>query len=279
MLFFVSRWAKLGVLLLLSISTMVFAKNDSPSHSSTPAAAAAQSNPANQTARVPILVYHNFNPTVPGSMNLTPARFKEQMQWIKDHHFTVIPLSQLVNYLQGKTRSLPAKSVVITADDGWESQYHYLVPIVREFHYPVTFFIYPGTISKSNHFMTWNQLQELQKTGEFDIQSHTLTHPNFKQEKKRLPPSQYNKFVNNELVTAKKILQQEMNKPITLLAWPFGIYNEDLEQQAAKAGYEMAFSIAALPTGQSFNPMAEPRYMIVAPQNMKTFAAILNTAR
>lgn len=233
----------------------------------------------NSTARIPVLVYHNFNPTIPGSMNLTPERFKEQMQWIKDNHFTVIPLSQLVSFLQGKTNTLPPKSLVITADDGWASQYKYMIPIVRQYHFPVTLFIYPEMISKSSHAMTWKQLQELQGTGEFDIQSHTLTHPNFKKEKKRLSSSEYEKFVEKELITSKKILEEKMDKPMTLLAWPFGIYNEDLEQQAAKAGYVMAFTIDARPTNQSFNPMMQPRYMIVAPQTMKMFATILNTSR
>ncbi len=236
-------------------------------------------NAVNPTARIPVLVYHNFNPTVPGSMNLTPERFKEQMQWIKDNHFTVIPLSQLVSFLQGKGNVLPPKSVVITADDGWESQYKYMVPIIREYHYPVTLFIYPSLISKGSHSMTWEQLQELQKTGEFDIQGHTLTHPNFKKAKKSLSADDYAKFVEKELTTSKKILEDKMDKSITLLAWPFGIYNDDLEQRAAKAGYVMAFTIDALPTKQSFNPMMQPRYMIVAPQTMKMFAAIVNSSR
>lgn len=232
-----------------------------------------------KSSQVPVLVYHNFNPTKPGSMNLTPQRFKEQMQWIKDNGFTVIPLSQLVDYLQGKTTSLPPKPIVITADDGWESQYTYMVPIVREFHYPVTLFIYPSTISKGAHAMTWEQLKELQQTGEFDIQSHTFSHPNFKQEKKKLSPASYQNFVNKELITPKQILEEKMGKPITLLAWPFGIYNDNLEQEAAKAGYVMAFSIDAIPATRSHQAMAQPRYMIVAPQNMKMFEAIIKSSR
>lgn len=277
MIFSFYRLMKLLSVLFLSIfATVVFAENTINTNNM---ALSNYRNNSNHTARIPVLVYHNFNPTVPGSMNLTPERFKEQMQWIKDNNFTVIPLNQLVSYLQGKINSLPPKPVVITADDGWESQYKYMVPIVHQYHYPVTLFIYPGTISQGSHTMTWAQLTELQQTGEFDIQSHTLTHPNFKQEQRRLSPIAYSKFVNNELINSKKILEERMNKTIVLLAWPFGIYNEYLEQQATKAGYVMAFTIGALPTKRSFNPMTQPRYMIVAPQNMKTFSGILNTSR
>ncbi len=268
------RWL-LPIVFLFAPFTFIFAENATNANATAVSPLSDNSHP---TARIPVLVYHNFNPTTPGSMNLTPERFKEQMQWIKDNHFTVIPLSQLVSFLQGKTHDLPVKPVVITADDGWESQYTYMVPIIREYHYPVTLFIYPSLISKGKHSMTWDQLQALQRTGEFDIQGHTLTHPNFKKEKKRLSPGEYQTLVDKELVASKKILEEKMNKPITLLAWPFGIYNEDLEQQAAKAGYVMAFTIDARPTSQSFNPMMQPRYMIVAPQTMTMFAAILNTS-
>ena len=151
---------------------------------------------ADDKINIPILVYHNLNPTIPGSMNLTPQKFEEQIKWLKNNGFTIIPLKDAVAYLQGKREAVPAKSVVITDDDGWQSVYTYMYPIVKKYHIPVTLFIYPQTISKGKHAMTWDELKELQQTGLFDIQGHTYTHPNFKHEMKRLSPSDYEKFVN-----------------------------------------------------------------------------------
>jgi peptidoglycan/xylan/chitin deacetylase (PgdA/CDA1 family) len=231
---------------------------------------------ANNPAGVQILVYHNFNPTIPGSMSLTPERFETQVKWLKDNGYTIIPLKDAVTFLQGKEIQLPEKSVVITADDGWKSVYTYMWPIVRKYKIPVTLFIYPETISHGSNAMTWEQLKELQKTGLFDIQSHTYWHPNFKQEKKRLSAEKFDTFVQKQLVISKKILEEKLNTKITLLAWPFGIYNEYLEQQAKNAGYVMAFSIDARPASPSDNPMSQPRYMIIADQNMKMFAGIMH---
>src|SRR5262245_39675249 len=98
---------------------------------------------AADTIHIPILCYHNFNPTVTGSMKLTPQRFKAQLKWLKKNGFTVIPLKQAVKYLQGKRISLPAKPVVITVDDGWQSVYKYMYPLVRKYKIPVTLFIFP----------------------------------------------------------------------------------------------------------------------------------------
>lgn len=231
---------------------------------------------ANDSIRVPILAYHNFDPTVPGEMTLSPARFEEQLIWLKDNGYTVIPLQELVSYLQGKTSSIPEKSVVITADDGRLSVYKYMWPLARKYNVPVTLFIYPTSISNASYAMTWEQLKELQQTGLFDIQGHTYWHPNFKQEKKRLSATEYQKLVDAQFITSKKIIDKKLDTNITLLAWPFGIYDDYLGQEAVKAGYVMAFSIDGRPAKKSEATMSQPRYMIVAGQSMKTFASIVN---
>ncbi|VVC75452.1 Poly-beta-1,6-N-acetyl-D-glucosamine N-deacetylase [Aquicella siphonis] len=233
---------------------------------------------ASNNINIPILCYHNLNPVVPGSMNMTPQRFEEQIKWIKQNGFTVIPLKEAVEYLQGTRASLPEKSVVITADDGWKSVYTYMLPIVRKYKIPVTLFIYPQTISNGKNAMTWDQLKELQQTGLFDIQGHTYSHPNFKRTKKKLSRPAYEKFVKNELVSSKKILEEKLGTKITFLAWPFGIYDDYLEQEAKNADYTMAFSIDAKTANKTYKSMAQPRFMIIESQTMKTYAAILKGA-
>lgn len=208
-------------------------------------------------------------------MTLKPERLIEQFQYLKDNGFTVIPLKEAVEYLEGKRSTLPPKPVVITADDGWQSVYQYMYPIVKKYNYPVTLFIYPQTISEGKHAMTWEELKELQQTGLFEIQGHTYSHPNFKQEKRHRSEASFQKLLNLELVRSKKILEDKIGTKIDFLAWPFGIYNDYLEQQAANAGYEMSFTIDAIKANRSFKPMGQPRYMIVEGQTMKTFKAIV----
>lgn len=233
---------------------------------------------ANEKINIPILCYHNLSPTVPGSMNLTPAKLESQIKWLKDNGFNIISLKEAVEYLKGTRDTLPPKPVVITADDGWESVYTYMVPIVKKYNIPVTLFIYPETISSGKHAMTWEQLKELEKTGLFDVQGHTYSHPNFKQEKRHLSSASFEKAVDMELNKSKKILEEKMGHKILFLAWPFGIYDAYLEQQAAKAGYEMAFTIDAKAANKSYRDMAQPRFMIVDGLSTKTFEGIANRA-
>ncbi len=230
---------------------------------------------ADNTVTVPILTYHVLNPTIPSSMTITPAKFESQVKWLKDNGYTVIPLKQLVSYLQGKDVTLPAKPVVITADDGWKSDYTYMYPIARKYNIPITLFIYPGTISEGKNALTWDQLKELMNSGLFDIQDHTFTHPNFKQMKKHMSQAAYEKFVHKELFDSKKVLEEKLGIKVDYIAWPFGIYDDYLEQQAAKAGYVMAFTIDFRHASHIYRPTAQPRYMIVESESMPMFESIV----
>lgn len=233
---------------------------------------------ADQPINIPIFCYHNLNPTRPGSMNMTPQKFESQIKWLIDNGYHIIPLKEAADYLQNKRATLPSKSVVITADDGWRSVYTYMAPIIKKYNIPVTLFIYPQTISKGKNAMTWDQLKELQQTGLFDIQSHTYDHPNFKQAKRNMSPGKYENYVRTQLVNSKKILEEKLQIKIDYLAWPFGIYNDYLQNVAAEAGYSMAFNIDARPANRTFKPMAQPRYMIIDKLSDKTVQGIARTA-
>jgi peptidoglycan/xylan/chitin deacetylase (PgdA/CDA1 family) len=232
---------------------------------------------SNNNLNIPIILYHNLSPTATNSMTMTPQKFEANLKLLKANGFTFIPLKEAVEYLQGKRSELPPRPVVLTADDGWESVYTYMYPIIKKLNIPVTLFIYPESIS-SKHFLSWDQLTELKNTGLFDIQGHTYSHPNFKIAKKNLSPAAYERFVQKELSTSKKILEDKMGTKVTLLAWPFGIYNAYLENEAAKAGYVMAFTIGYHTANRSYKPMEQPRFMIVNKLADQTFKIILNSA-
>lgn len=230
-----------------------------------------------QQVKVPILLYHRLSPEVKNQMTVDPAVFASQLQWLKDHNYKVIPLRSLVNYLQGIGPAPASNSVVIVSDDGSKTVYTQMLPIVKKYNIPVTLFIYPGAISSSaaSSAMTWDELKELKSTGLFDIQSHTLTHPNFKQERKKLTPQEYEKFVDRELAEPKKILEQKLNIKVDLLAYPFGIYDQYLEEHAARAGYVAAFTIVRHHASLVRPIMAQPRYIILNTDGTKNFAAIV----
>ena len=230
---------------------------------------------ADDQVTVPVLCYHRFGPTVADSMTVTTKVFESQLQWLKDHQYTVIPLRTLVNYLRGQGPPPPPKSVVITADDAHKTVYTEMLPVVRKYNIPVTLFVYPSCVSNASYAMTWEQLKTLQGTGLFDMQSHTFWHPNFKKEKKKLKPEEYKKLVDAQLSKAKASLEKRFGATVDVLAWPFGIDDDELEKDAAKAGYVTAFSIDRRNASPSEKTMAQPRYLMVNGDGTKNFEAIV----
>jgi peptidoglycan/xylan/chitin deacetylase (PgdA/CDA1 family) len=232
---------------------------------------------AEEQVAVPVLCYHRFGPKAADGMTVTTQVFAAQMQWLRDNGYTIIPLRTLVNYLKGEGPAPPAKSVVITVDDGHKTVYTEMQPIVKKYKMPVTLFLYPSCISnpKAPYAMSWKQIKELQQTGLFDMQGHTFWHPNFKKEKKKLKPEEYNKLVQTQLVKSKNVLEKKLGTKVDLLAWPFGIYDDYLESEAQKAGYVMTFSIDRRHASKAEKLIEQPRYLMVNGDGVKGFAAII----
>lgn len=207
--------------------------------------------PDSRDVVVPILLYHRLGPEVADSMTVKTAVFASHLEYLQAHGYTVIPLRRLITYIAGEAPPPPAHSVVITADDGHKSVFTDMFPLVKRYHIPITLFIYPSAISNAKYAMTWQQLREMQDSGLVDIQSHTYWHPNFKKEKKRLAADAYENFVHMQLGKSKEVLEQRLGIHVDMLAWPFGIYDDELIDSARKLGYIAAFTLERRPASRN----------------------------
>jgi peptidoglycan/xylan/chitin deacetylase (PgdA/CDA1 family) len=210
-------------------------------------------------------------------MTVRTTVFAAQLEYLRSHGYRVVPLKEVVAYIRGIGPPPPPHSVVITADDGHQSVYTDLFPLVRRYHIPVTLFIYPSAISRASYALTWDELRIMHDSGLVDIQSHTYWHPNFRTEKKRLAPQAYAKFVAMQLERSKATLDKELGIKVDMLAWPYGIYDEGLMRDAAGAGYVAAFTMVRAPAGPADDVMALPRYLVTDQDAGKAFGRLLKT--
>jgi peptidoglycan/xylan/chitin deacetylase (PgdA/CDA1 family) len=228
-----------------------------------------------QTVRVPILLYHRFGPVASDSMTVRTSTFEAHLKHLTSNGYKVIPLRELVDYYLGTKPPPQRHSVAIAVDDGHKSVYTDMYPLVKKYRTPATLFIYPSAISNASYAMTWGQLRETKETGLFDFQCHTYWHPNFKIEKRRLKPAEYENFVEMQLKKSREKLEKELDVTVNMLAWPFGIYDDDLIQRAAKMGYVATFTMERHPASHLDNVMALPRYLMTDGERSGTFATIL----
>jgi peptidoglycan/xylan/chitin deacetylase (PgdA/CDA1 family) len=235
----------------------------------------AKGESGDESLQVPILVYHRFAPVVTDSMTVTTAVFESQLRYLQENGYAVIPLRQFVAYGLGKAPPPALRSVVITVDDGHQSVYTHMFPLVKQYRIPVTLFVYPSAISNAAYALSWEQLREMQETGLCEVQSHSYWHPNFKKEKKHLASEQYEKLVETQLTKSKQTLETKLGIQVDLLAWPFGIYDDELIRKAVEAGYVAAFTLERRHAGMSDHLMALPRYLMTDADQKKVFERLL----
>ena len=77
-----------------------------------------------------------------------------------------------------------------------------------------------------------------------------------------------------QLVKSKARLEKEFGTRIDMLAWPFGIYDDDLMAKAKEAGYIAAFTIEGEREKHWGNPMKLPRYLLTNADRGKRFEMI-----
>jgi peptidoglycan/xylan/chitin deacetylase (PgdA/CDA1 family) len=244
-----------------------------------------------QTAQILIFCYHRLVDKVryPGT-EITSAAFEAQMQELKDKGITVIPMQDLLAWKRGE-KNIPPRCAVITFDDGWETQYEVAWPILKKFGYPLTLFIYTegvrGGSLGGGGAITWEQLADMRDNG-VDIEAHSATHqdlreghtvmviePGGKRTKKKLTGAEYDKWVQNEVVGCKQLLEQRLGIKVNCYAVPFGNYNEHVKELARNAGYEAMFTVYGQPITFTSPMDALGRYAIEA-NKPKVFADAIN---
>src|ERR1700730_699351 len=262
----------------------------SATSAATPATAPVITKPAvDQNAQVVIFGYHRFvNNVKHPDTEITPAAFEAQMQELKNKGIAVISMQDFLAWRRGE-KAIPAKSAILTFDDGWKSQHEVAWPILKKFNYPVTLFIYTEGI-RPGHFsggesMSWDQLAERRDAG-VDIQGHTATHsdlrkPYDKVAKKKLNPQEYEEWLQKEVVGSKQMIEQKLGVKVNCFAVPYGFHNDHIRDVAMKAGYEALFTVYGQPITIHTPLSSVGRYLMEA-NKPKTFtdavAAIATTA-
>lgn len=96
--------------------------------------------------------------------------------------------------------------------------------------------------------IAWDELRELASCGT-EVYGHTVTHPHLSEIDDR--------SLLDELRTSRERLQDALNRPCTLLAYPFGEHDARVRDAARRAGYGAAFALGR--SGKADDRFAVPR--------------------
>ncbi|HEY1407014.1 MAG TPA: polysaccharide deacetylase family protein [Spirochaetota bacterium] len=187
---------------------------------------------------VPIILYHNIDGK--GAFSITEKKLREQFDYFRAQGITVVPLADLLDRLDNP-RPYDHRVIVITFDDGYKNMYKKLLPVVKEYRYPVTLFVYTDFVNdRESHAIHWDELREMQQNG-IDIQCHTKSHPDLPKLIAEDTP-QSREQLYKEIYLSRVLLESKLGKPVDLLAFPFGRYDIRTIQISTFAGYRRVFS-------------------------------------
>ncbi len=265
-----------SILPLLCASLLVVSCDDAPDTaaepSPTPAAestptpaptpeATETPTPIDTTAQVSVLGYHRFENPARDPLAITTEEFTAQLQAIKDSGVPVIPMADFLAWRRGE-KSIPERAIVITIDDGYDDTYTLAWPILKEFGFPFTFYVYTDYIDVGGRAITWEELTEM-KEGGVDIASHTVSHSNLaKPRSKDLKGMEYDEWLTKELSGSRKTIEEKLGIEITTLAYPYGVNNEAVRAAAEAAGYEASFTVVGQKALHGTEPHSIGRYIV-----------------
>jgi peptidoglycan/xylan/chitin deacetylase (PgdA/CDA1 family) len=223
---------------------------------------------------VPVLVYHNLAPQARGRLVIAVRSFDEQMRYLKAHGYRVVSLRQLHDFVSFR-RQLPRKSVVLTFDDGYKSFYQYAYPILKELGFPATLFVYTDYVGAGRNALTWEELRFLAAEG-FDIQAHSKTHGDLR----RRPgesDAEYERRMQVELGEPQVQFERYFGRRPEILAYPYGLQDDDLVQKVKEFGYVVAFTVRRDGNPAFVYPLRAYRSQIYVEMTLDDFARTLTT--
>lgn len=190
-----------------------------------------------QEVKVPFLLYHSVADFIADGddelLHITKDNFADHMAALKAAGYTSITIDEFVMFAEGELE-LPEKPLVICFDDGYENNYTNAYPILKENGMKATIFVIAQRVGdhtvKYPHF-TWQQAKEMEDSGVIEIESHSLTHPDFS-------TIGYAETVR-QMRLSKYLIEKNLGKTCDYMAYPYGFTNAFSADVAKKAGYKL----------------------------------------
>jgi peptidoglycan/xylan/chitin deacetylase (PgdA/CDA1 family) len=139
---------------------------------------------------IPVVMYHSINDSQKayplGNLSFFTRELIAHLRYFRDAGFECITLSELLQRaLDGKVGH--TRLIVLTFDDGFLDNYLVAADILKKFNIKGTLFVNPGHAAVGPArsleeepdawgYLNFEEMRSLERSGIFEIQSHTLSH-------------------------------------------------------------------------------------------------------
>ncbi|PPD24429.1 MAG: poly-beta-1,6-N-acetyl-D-glucosamine N-deacetylase PgaB [Methylobacter sp.] len=259
-------------------------------------------------SRFLVLNYHDIVELAEGEKaesgtDISLKHLQQQFDWLAEQGYHVVSLQQLLDAKVGKTK-LPEKSVLLTFDDGYQSFFTKLLPLLEKYRYSavvalVGSWLEGKEIPEDLHkpFLTWEQVKALQSSGWIEIASHSyaqhkgvtanpqgntqaslVTHFYDEKTGQYEADKHYLQRIQQDLDENSQILFKHLGIKPRVMVWPYGEYNRLTIAAARKAG--MAVTMGLVDGDNALaDTQALRRLIIVEDPDIEQFAGIVTKLR
>src|SRR4051794_20368949 len=194
---------------------------------------------------VPVLMYHEVRVPPPGAPNpglfVSARTFGAQAAWLARRGYRGITMAQLREAWSGR-RVLPRRPVVLTFDDGYDSVYRNVVPVLKRMHWPGVLYLALGN-TRNPDGVTRTQVQHMVRADGWELGSHTINHLDLT----TLGRAQ----LREETAGARDLIRRWFHQTPRDFCYPAGRFDRKAIAAVRRAGYLSATTTApclALPS-------------------------------
>lgn len=196
---------------------------------------------------VAVLCYHNIatkeereNFPEEKEYTIDVENFEKELKYLKQHNYKTLTMEEFYNWKKGNIK-IPIKSVLITFDDGFLSNYEYAFPLLKKYDMNATVFIVGEFIENANQeqwsgniktYMTKDLIKKAKdeyKNIEFCSHTYGLHYENSIDEN------------DVDEIERDLIKNEELFGKSEFLAYPFGAVNDKIITALKKCDYKLGF--------------------------------------
>ena len=197
----------------------------------------------------------------------------KHFNWLKENGYNVVSWQQVIDAENGKG-TLPDNAVLLSFDDGYETMYNVVFPLLKAYNYPAVFapvtgwldtpadqkIAYADKMLDRSVFATWAQVKEMEQSGLVEVASHThnlhnginanpsggqlpaVIAPEYKNGKYETEDA-YKNRLKSDFTRSVQTLVNHIGKKPRVMVWPYGQFNDVAVQLARQSGMPHYFSL------------------------------------
>ncbi len=235
--------------------------------------------------RVTNLTYHKVvsdDSLAKYSTQVSVQKLEADFKWLADNGYTAILPRELLTI-----DTIKPKTVIITFDDGYYSNYLYMYPLLEKYGLKAEINVIANWITdeRTNSWLSWNECREMSESGRVEIGSHTFNLHNPTNNGSYIrggangigrevdeSDADYIERITADLQKSKDVIKEKVGIEPVSFAYPYGEGNNFINHYISDL-----FAITFLTNNGNFNPKGDLHLLPRNTITMKT--ALINVLR